>query len=116
MTMSASSLSAKEERKETSANEQDIKSDLTLSSSLTLLSSLSLALLFFEYVNREEREYLQQLLTQLARLDPFTDEAEKQLVEILERFDIVPKAALKKALMDWKIKGWQDIVNWRLKS
>jgi hypothetical protein len=35
-------------------------------------------------------------------------------VELLESFAIVPSSAVKRALMDWKKRGWQDIAAWKV--
>jgi len=53
------------------------------------------------------------MVQKMAGLDPVGLESEQRLVEILERFDIVPTSQLRRALMDWKVKGWEDVFKWR---
>ena len=53
------------------------------------------------------------MLQKMAGLDPAGLESEQRLVEILERFDILPTTQLRQALMEWKVKGWEDLVKWR---
>ena len=66
-----------------------------------------------QYVDREEKEYLRHMVQKMAGLDPAGLESEQRLVEILERFDIVPATELRQALMQWKVKGWEDMFKWR---
>ena len=68
-----------------------------------------------QYVNREEADRLAQLLRRLSRLEATEEEAERRLVQLLERFGIVPSGAVKSALMDWKKRGWQDLDTWKVK-
>ena len=65
------------------------------------------------YVDREEKAALQHLLHKMAGLDPLGLESEQRLVELLERFGIVPSSELRRELMQWKIKGWEDVFKWK---
>ena len=67
-----------------------------------------------QFINREEKENLQRLLSRLCGLDALHEESEQQLAAILQRFDVVPKTEVKRALMEWKVKWWQDVITWRL--
>ena len=66
-----------------------------------------------QYVDREEKENLRLMLEKMTGLDPAGLESEQKLVELLQRFDIVPTTELRRALMDWKVKGWEDVFKWK---
>ena len=66
-----------------------------------------------QFVNREERENAERWLREMARVDPCSEEAERELLRILEAFHVVPQTELKKALSEWKIRGWLDLIEWK---
>ena len=68
---------------------------------------------FLQYIDREEKEQLQRAVRHMTGLDPLSAESEQRLVELLERFDIVPTTAVKRSLMEWKVKGWVDVFKWK---
>ena len=43
-------------------------------------------------------------------VEPLGEEAERRLVALLESFGVVPSAAMRKALMQWKVEGWRDLL------
>ena len=66
-----------------------------------------------KFVNREEREHFSRWMQAMAKLDRGREGEEVELERILESFHVRPSTELKESLLQWKVKGWRDVQQWR---